>query len=165
MIKVNLEKYVCLLTWNEWTEWPISGYVLTSSFLSDILRDYERLREQTKSVLQPAIWASCSQHVLAHKSFKKVPKPFLISRIDYNPSVIWISQKNSTWLSRNLTTKITSPIAKSNSPRLSNTNSFARRRLELHFDVCHFSINRFMLHLFFCCFIMKWLQKLGSFFM
>ena len=36
-----------------------------------------------KSVSQPAIQASCSWHVLAHKSFQLVPKPFLISRIDY----------------------------------------------------------------------------------
>ena len=43
---------------------------------------------QRKSVLQPAIQASCSQHVLAHKSFLLAPKPFLISRIDNNPSVI-----------------------------------------------------------------------------
>ena len=41
-----------------------------------------------KSVLQPAIQASCSYHVLALKSFQLAPKPFLISRIDYNPSVI-----------------------------------------------------------------------------
>ena len=27
-------------------------------------------------------------NVLAHKSFQLAPKPFLISRIDYNPSVI-----------------------------------------------------------------------------
>ena len=43
---------------------------------------------QRKSVLQPAILASCSWHVPAHKSFQLVPKPYLISRIDYNPSVI-----------------------------------------------------------------------------
>ena len=29
--------------------------------------------------------------VLAHESFQLAPKLFLISRIDYNPSVIWIS--------------------------------------------------------------------------
>ena len=33
--------------------------------------------------------------LLAHESFQLAPKPFLISRIDYNTSVIWISQKNS----------------------------------------------------------------------
>ena len=46
------------------------------------------IRVQRKSVLQPAIQASCHQHVLAYKSFQLAPKPFLISRIDYNPSVI-----------------------------------------------------------------------------
>ena len=60
-----------------------------------LLKDKDRIyyRVQKKSVLQPTIRASCSQHVLAHKSFQLAPKPFLISRIDYNPSVIWISQK------------------------------------------------------------------------
>ena len=66
-------------------------------------------RVQRKSVLQPPIRGSCSLHVLA-------PIPFFISRIDYNPSVIWISPKNST-----LRTKITSPIAKSTSPGLVKT--------------------------------------------
>ena len=46
------------------------------------------VRVQRKSVLQPANRASCSWHVLTHKSFQLAPKPFLISRIDYNPSVI-----------------------------------------------------------------------------
>ena len=32
-------------------------------------------------------------HVLAHKSFQLARKPFLISRIDYKRSVIWISPK------------------------------------------------------------------------
>ena len=70
-------------------------------------------RVQRKSVLQPPIRGSCSLHVLA-------PIPFFISRIDYNPSVIWISPKNST-----LRTKITSLIAKSTSPGLSDTTFFA----------------------------------------
>ena len=78
-----------------------------------------------KLVSQPAIQASCSWHVLAHKSFQLVPKPFLISRIDYNPSVIWISPKNSTCLSGKLRTKITSSMAKSSSPRLLDTTFFA----------------------------------------
>ena len=38
--------------------------------------------------VQPANQASCSQHILAHKTFQQAPKAFLISRIDYNPSVI-----------------------------------------------------------------------------
>ena len=74
-------------------------------------------RVQRKSVLQPAIRASCSLHVLA-------PIPFFISGINYNPSVIWISQKNSTCPSGKLRTKITSPITKST--RLSDTTFFAR---------------------------------------
>ena len=63
---------------------------------------------QRKSVLQPAIRASCSWHVLAHKSFHLVPKPFLISRINYNPSVIWTFPKNSTCPLGKLRTKLTS---------------------------------------------------------
>ena len=84
-------------------------------------------RMQRKSVLQPAFRASCSLHVhvLANKSFQLAPKPFLISRIDCNPSVIWISPKNSTCPSGKLSTKITSAIAKSTSPRLSDTTFFA----------------------------------------
>ena len=56
---------------------------------------------------------------------KLAPKPFLITRIDYNPSVIWISPKNSTCLSGKLRTKITSLIEKSTSPGLSDTTFFA----------------------------------------
>ena len=83
-------------------------------------------RVQRKSVLQPAIRASCSEHVLAHKWFQLAQKPFLISRIDYNPSVIWISPQNSTCPSGKLRTKITSPAAKSASPGQSDTTFFAR---------------------------------------
>ena len=83
-------------------------------------------RVQRKSVLQPAIRASCSYHLLAHKSFQLAPKLFLISRIDYNPSVIWISQKNSTCPLGKLRTKITSPMAKSTSLTLSDMTFFAR---------------------------------------
>ena len=88
--------------------------------------NYLRFRVQRKSVLHPAIRASCSEHVIALKSFQLAPKPFLMSRIDCNPSVIWICPKNSTCPSRKLRTKITSPIAKSTSPRLSDTTFFAR---------------------------------------
>ena len=80
-------------------------------------------RVQRESVLQPAIRASYSEHVLAHKSFQLAPKPFLISRIDKNPSVIWISPKNSTCPSGKLRTKIAGPIAKSTSPGLLGTIS------------------------------------------
>ena len=66
------------------------------------------------------------QNDLPFVSQKKQPKiPFLISRIDYNPSVIWISPKNSTCLSGKLRTKITSPIAKSTSPGLSDMTFLA----------------------------------------
>ena len=54
------------------------------------------------------------------------PKPFLIGRIDNNPSVIWISPKHSTCPSGKLRTKNTSPIAKSTSPGLSDSTFFAR---------------------------------------
>ena len=81
-------------------------------------------RVQGKSVLQPAIRASCSYLALVHRSLQLAPKPFLISRIDYNPSVIWISQKNSTCPSGKLR-KITRPIAKSTSPGLLDTTFFA----------------------------------------
>ena len=101
---------------------------------------YLKFRVQRKSVLQPFIGASCSLHILAHKSFQLTPKPFLISRIDYNPSVIWISPKNSTCPSGKLRTKITSPIAKSTSPGLSHTTFF----------VCHWRmipVQLFLWHL------------------
>ena len=84
-----------------------------------------KCRVHRKSVLQPVIQASCSWHVLAHKSFQLAPKPFLISRIDYNPCVIWISQTNSTCPSGKLRAKVTSSIAKSTSPGLLDTTFFA----------------------------------------
>ena len=63
--------------------------------------------------------------LLAHESFQLAPKPFLISRIDYNTSVIWISQKKFTCSSGKLKTEFTGPKPKSTSPRLSNTTFFA----------------------------------------
>ena len=81
--------------------------------------------KENHAVLQPAIRARCRWHVLAHKSLQLAPKPFLIGQIDNNPSVIWISPKNSTCPSGKLRTKNTSPIAKSTSPRLSDTTFFA----------------------------------------
>ena len=83
-------------------------------------------RVQGKSVLQPAIRASCSYLALVHRSLQLAPKPFLISRIDYNPSIIWISPQNSNGLSGKLRTKITSPIAKSTTPGLSDMTFLAR---------------------------------------
>ena len=60
--------------------------------------------------------------LLARKGYVWI---FLISRIDYSASVIWIFPKYSTCPSGKLRTKITSPIAKSTSPRLSDTTFFA----------------------------------------
>ena len=93
---------------------------------------------QRKSVLQPAIRASCSWHALAQLA----PKHFLISRIDYNPSVIWINLKNSTFLSGKLGTKTTTPIAKSVNPGLSDTAFFARFTVIL--SQCSFFIFPFL---------------------
>jgi len=115
--------------------WPQPNGSYPSPFTFSVYSSYLALmfpetiwpgRVQRKSVLQPAIWASCRQHVLAHKSFQLAPKPFLIGRIDNNPSVIWISPKNSTCPSGKLRTKNTSPIAKSTSPGLSDMTFFAR---------------------------------------
>ena len=91
---------------------------------------------QRKSVLQPAIRASCSQHVLAHKSFQLTPKPFLISRIDYNPSVIWISpQKKSTCPSGKLRTK-----------KRMNERKNERKNVDAHSSAgwCHCKMNYFI---------------------
>ena len=65
------------------------GPTLGVHFILDltIKRELTVFRVQRKSVLQPAIRASCSQHELAHKSFQLAPKPFLVSRIDYNPVI------------------------------------------------------------------------------
>ena len=92
------------------------------SYWSKIVALWMCNRVQRKSVLQPVIRASCSQHVLAHKSFRLAPKPFLITRIDYSPS----SSKNSTCPLGKLRTKVTSPVTKSTSPGLSDTTFFAR---------------------------------------
>ena len=71
-------------------------------------------------------WQAVALHV-ALKSFQLAPKPLLISRIDYSPSVIWISPpKKSSCLSGKLRTKFTSPIAKSPSPGLSDMSFFPR---------------------------------------
>ena len=79
---------------------------------------------QRKSVLHPAIRASCSWHVLAHKSFQLAPKPLVIGRIDYNPSVnLNFPQKQHLPIGQ---VKNTSPIAKSTSPALLDMTFFAR---------------------------------------
>ena len=49
---------------------------------------------QRKSVLQPAIRASCSYQIVpARESFNQLQNPFWLAGVDYNPSVIWISPK------------------------------------------------------------------------
>ena len=45
-------------------------------------------RVKRKSVLQPALLDKLSLACVAHKSFQLAPKPFLLSRIDDNPTVI-----------------------------------------------------------------------------
>ena len=73
---------------------PAPGPLVTALLrVSDIAMCYPKLnRVQRKSVLQPAIWASCSYQIVpAHKSFQPAPKPFLISRSDYNPSVNYLN--------------------------------------------------------------------------
>ena len=49
-----------------------------------------------------------------------------MTRIDYSSSVIWIPPKKITCPSGKLETEFTGPIAKSTSPRLSDTTFFAR---------------------------------------
>ena len=69
-------------------------------------------RVQRKSVLQLVIWASCSWHVLAQKSFHLARKKLLMN-----------SPKKVTCPSG---TEFTGHIAKSTSPVLSDTTFFAR---------------------------------------
>ena len=87
---------------------------------------YMRNRVQRKSFLQLAIRASWSQHLLAQMSFQLAPKAFwpaeLISQFFFNLN----SSKTITCLSGKLRREFTSPIAKSTSPRLSDTTFFAR---------------------------------------
>ena len=118
-----------------WKSQRISLYI-PHSIRSPLLYRYTKLKfwacsfpksecKESQFYSLPFGQLSGSQHVLAHKSFQLAPKPFLISRTDYNPPVIWISPKNSTCPLGKLRTKITSPMAKSTSPGLSNTTFFA----------------------------------------
>ena len=70
---------------------------------------------QRKSVLQLVIWASCSWHVLAQKSFHLARKKLLMN-----------SPKKVTCPSGKSRTEFTGHIAKSTSPVLSDTTFFAR---------------------------------------
>ena len=72
-------------------------------------------RVQRKSVLQLVIWASCSWHVLAQKSFHLARKKLLMN-----------SPKKVTCPSGKSRTEFTGHIAKSTSPVLSDTTFFAR---------------------------------------
>ena len=81
-------------------------------------------RVKRKSVLQPALLGKLLLACVAHKSFQLAPKPFLLSRIDDNPTVIWIFPPKNTCPVKNQ--NHLSPIAKSTSPRLLDVTFFAR---------------------------------------
>ena len=72
-------------------------------------------RVQRKSVLQLVIWASCSWHVLAQKSFHLARKKLLMN-----------SPKKVSCPSGKSRTEFSGHIAKSTSPVLSDTTFFAR---------------------------------------
>ena len=93
--------------WCKRVQSPFSKWMWLSGLR---LVDECQARVQRKSVLQPAIWANCSQHVLAHKSFQLAPKPYLnFKKKKQHGEVL---------------TKITSPIAKSTIPGLSDMTFF-----------------------------------------
>ena len=82
-----------------------------------------RLRSLEKMPPPPkyAIFSTVLSKIVACTSPQVIstsPRPFLISRVDRNRSVIWISQKNSTYPLGKLRSKITSPITKSTTPGL-----------------------------------------------
>ena len=86
---------------------------------------FGKTRQGAKKVSFTAcIWASCSQRVLAHKSFQN---PFWLAGLI---TIFLLSfefpPKNNTCMSGKLRTKITSPTVKSNSLRLLDTTFFAR---------------------------------------
>ena len=103
---------------------------------------YSKYIQDQQTILQ--LWAGCHQgakklHFTACHSGKQQlactspqvistsPKPFLISRIDYNPSVNYLNfpppKSTCPW---GTLKKITSLIAKSTSPGLTDTTFFAR---------------------------------------
>ena len=83
-------------------------------------------RVQRKSFLQLAIRASWSQHLLAQTSFQLAPKTFWLAELISQFFCYSNSSKNITSQSGKIKTEFTSPIAKSTSPRLSDTTFFAR---------------------------------------
>ena len=82
----------------------------------------DSFRVQRKSVLQFAIQASCSYHVLAQKSFQLAPTKLLTCRIGL---IAVHFPQNFTCPPGKLSTECTSTIEKSTSPGLSNTTFFA----------------------------------------
>ena len=84
-------------------------------------------------------WKSREILLFLPRNIRSPAKPSLISRIDYNPSVIWISPKNFTCPLAKLRTKITSPIAKSSSPGLSDMTFFACCVAQLKSQTFNFS--------------------------
>ena len=82
-------------------------------------------RVQRKSFLQLAIRASWSQDLLAATSFQLAPKIFWLAELISQFFCYSNSSKNSNCPLGKLKTEFTSPIAKSTSPRLSDTTSFA----------------------------------------
>ena len=82
----------------------------------------DSFRVQRKSVLQFAVQASCSYHVLAQKSFQLAPTKLLTCRIGL---IAVHFPQNFTCPPGKLSTECTSTIEKSTSPGLSNTTFFA----------------------------------------
>ena len=109
------------------------------------------LRVQRKLILPLALRASCNQHLLAQKSFLLAWKSCLcrfhfvgaifglqefirnLKHLYYSTFVILILRKIFACPSGKLSTEFTSPIAKSTSPRLSDTTFFARWFCLVHF--------------------------------
>ena len=83
-------------------------------------------RVQRKSFLQLAIRAGWSRHLLAQTSFQLAPKTLLVAELISQFFCYSNSSKNITCPSGKLKAVFNSPIAKSTSPRLSDTTFFAR---------------------------------------
>ena len=72
--------------------WLISPLIIVLAKIKPNQNTTARLnRVQRKSISQPAIWAGCSNHVLAHELFKLAWNTFRKSRIEYSSSVIWVA--------------------------------------------------------------------------
>ena len=110
-------KTVCI--WTRKTFWVNIFHSLSQVY--GIIYWYIHSRVQRKSFLQLAIWASWSQHSLAQTSFQLTPKTFWLEEL-ISQFFCYSNSSNNI----RLKTEFTSPIAKSNSPRLSDTTFFAR---------------------------------------